>query len=260
MFEKYYLTNSRFTFVSENESSVPFEANLQTFPTWKRILDLSVLILAMPLYIPVMLLIGLLIKCVSSGPIFYRQERIGFNGKIFWLFKFRTMKVGSDTSVHQSHFIQLMQSNEPMKKIDLKDNRLIPFGLFLRTTGLDELAQIINVFKGEMSLVGPRPCLPYEYLHYLPEQKKRCASVPGIAGLWQVSGKNKTTFEEMIHLDIFYIRNMNLFLDLVILLKTIPALLVQIYETKIEKRKSELQMASRKKPDLAEPEPVVQTT
>jgi len=143
------------------------------------------------------------------------------------------MFVDADTTTHQGHLHHLMNSNAPMMKMDLQgDPRIIPFGLFLRASGLDELPQLINVLRGEMSLVGPRPCLPYEYDKYLPWQKKRFGTVPGLTGLWQVSGKNKTTFVEMIQLDIKYAKNKSLWWDLKIILMTVPALIIQMLETR----------------------------
>jgi lipopolysaccharide/colanic/teichoic acid biosynthesis glycosyltransferase len=128
-----------------------------------------------------------------------------------------------------------------MVKMDSRgDSRLIPGGWILRASGLDELPQVINVLRGEMSMVGPRPCLPYEYDRYLPWQRDRFAAVPGLTGLWQVSGKNRTTFEEMIRLDIEYARRQSWWLDLKIMLLTVPALLQQIGDTR-RGRKSAVQ-------------------
>jgi lipopolysaccharide/colanic/teichoic acid biosynthesis glycosyltransferase len=149
------------------------------------------------------------------------------------------MYVGVDVVAHQGHLSNLMTSNTPMTKMDSKgDPRIIPFGLLLRSSGLDELPQLINVLCGEMSLVGPRPCLSYEYEKYLPWQKERFATLPGLTGLWQVSGKNRTTFVEMINLDIKYARNKNLWLDLRIILQTVPALIIQMLETRRTERSS----------------------
>jgi lipopolysaccharide/colanic/teichoic acid biosynthesis glycosyltransferase len=143
------------------------------------------------------------------------------------------MFIDADTTTHEKHLHQLMNSNTPMIKMDLQgDSRIVPFGLLLRASGLDELPQLINVLWGEMSLVGPRPCLPYEYDKYLPWQKERFGTVPGLTGLWQVSGKNRTTFVEMIQLDIQYVKSKTLWWDLKIILMTVPALIVQALETR----------------------------
>jgi len=201
-------------------------------PVWKRALDIACIMVAIPLLLLPALLIALLIKLVSTGPVLFKQERIGYGGQSFMCLKFRTMAVGADSQAHRKHSSGLIGSNAPMVKMDERgDERLIPFGLLLRTSGLDELPQIINVLRREMSLVGPRPCVRYEYEHYLPWQKERFNTLPGLTGLWQVSGKNKTTFDEMIHLDIRYARSKSLLSDLGIMARTIPALIVQMHET-----------------------------
>lgn len=205
-------------------------------PAWKRILDIACIVVALPVLVPVTLLISALIWFASPGPILYLNERVGYLGRKFICFKFRTMKVNADVGVHQKHLADLMKSDTPMTKMDCKgDPRVIPFGGFLRATGLDELPQLLNVIGGQMSIVGPRPCLPYEYDNYVPAQKRRFNSLPGLTGLWQVSGKNKTTFSEMIALDIHYTETMSPWLDLKIMFKTIPALLGQVIETKLAK-------------------------
>ena len=202
-------------------------------------LDVLLILLALPFLIPVALFIALLIRSVSTGPVLFKQERIGCLCRRFMCFKFRTMFVDADTVTHQGHLRQLMNSNKPMMKMDSKgDPRIIPFGVMLRASGLDELPQLINVLRGDMSLVGPRPCLPYEYDKYLPWQKERFETVPGLTGLWQVSGKNKTTFVEMIQMDIKYAKNKTLWWDLKIILMTIPALVIQMLETRQARRPS----------------------
>jgi lipopolysaccharide/colanic/teichoic acid biosynthesis glycosyltransferase len=178
--------------------------------------------------------VALLIRSGSRGPVLFRQERVGYQGRRFLCFKFRTMFVDSDSTTHQGHLQQLMNSNTPMQKMDSKgDPRIIPFGVWLRASGLDELPQLINVLRGEMSLVGPRPCLPYEYDQYLPWQKERFGTLPGLTGLWQVTGKNKTTFVEMVLLDLMYAKNKSLWWDLKIILLTVPALIIQMLETRL---------------------------
>jgi lipopolysaccharide/colanic/teichoic acid biosynthesis glycosyltransferase len=206
---------------------------------WKRTLDAWLILLALPFLIPLALLVALLIRSGSRGPVLFRQERVGYRGRRFTCFKFRTMFVDASTSTHQGHLHQLMNSNAPMMKMDSRgDARIIPFGLLLRTSGLDELPQLINVLRGEMSLVGPRPCLPYEYDNHLPWQKERFETLPGLTGLWQVSGKNKTTFVEMIHLDIKYAKNQTFWWDLKIILMTIPALIIQMLEMRQARKSS----------------------
>ncbi|MBI5685606.1 MAG: sugar transferase [Verrucomicrobia bacterium] len=206
-------------------------------PLWKRVLDVGCVGVASPLLVPLMLLVALAVKLASGGPVLFRQERVGWRGRRFTCLKFRSMAAGADTSVHQAHLNHLIGSNLPMTKMDSHgDLRLIPCGRLLRVTALDELPQVINVLRGEMSLVGPRPCMPYEYDKYEPWQKERFNALPGLTGLWQVSGKNRTTFTEMMQLDIAYVRNKSLWLDLKIILKTIPALLAQVRDAQRVRR------------------------
>jgi lipopolysaccharide/colanic/teichoic acid biosynthesis glycosyltransferase len=198
-------------------------------PGWKRALDIGCCLAAMPVLGLCTLVTVFVMKITSPGPVFFRQERIGYRGRRFMCYKFRTMLVGADCNTHQTHCDYLIQSNAPMIKMDARgDTRLIPGGWLIRALGLDELPQIINVLRGEMSLIGPRPCVPYEYEKYLPGQRERFNAVPGLTGLWQVSGKNRMTFDDMIRLDIEYSRNASLSLDLKIILLTAPALLVQV--------------------------------
>jgi lipopolysaccharide/colanic/teichoic acid biosynthesis glycosyltransferase len=144
------------------------------------------------------------------------------------------MAVDNSAARHKEHMSSLIHNDIPMNKLDSNnDPRIIPFGIFLRKSCLDELPQIINVLWGDMSLVGPRPCLPYEAQQYLRWHARRFDSVPGMTGLWQVSGKNRTTFREMIRLDINYERQRSLWLDLKILLKTVPAIVAMATESLI---------------------------
>lgn len=200
---------------------------------WKRALDISLIILSAPLTIPLAAAIALLIKLVSRGPALFRQQRVGLHGQPFMCLKFRTMKMNADTGVHRNYLHELIGSDAPMKKMDVKgDARLIPFGAILRATGLDELPQLINVLRGEMSLVGPRPCVPYEAEKYSDWHKRRFDALPGLTGWWQVCGKNNTSFNEMIQMDIWYAENQSLWLDLKIILFTVPALLSQVLEVR----------------------------
>jgi len=202
-------------------------------PGWKRVLDITLILLLLPIILVVGGLVALTILIVSRGPVFFRQERVGHLGKTFLILKFRTMHVGADTAKHQGHVSSLLTSDAPMLKMDARgDSRIIPLGTWIRSVGLDELPQLINVLRGEMTLVGPRPCLPFESAHYREWQNERFNTLPGLTGLWQVSGKNNTTFQEMIQLDIEYSRTKSLSLDLEIMVRTFPALFIQMLETR----------------------------
>jgi lipopolysaccharide/colanic/teichoic acid biosynthesis glycosyltransferase len=202
-------------------------------PSLKRSIDIAVSLAAMPVLAVATLIMTIALGIMgSNGPVFFRQERVGYRGRRFKCYKFRTMTVGADSSAHQAYLSQLMGSGAPMVKMDsLGDSRLIPGGWLLRASGLDELPQLINVLRGEMSLIGPRPCLPYEYENYLPWQQQRFNATPGLTGLWQVSGKNRTTFDEMIRLDIEYSERQSFWLDMRIVLMTVPAIVRQIFDT-----------------------------
>lgn len=215
--------------ITSQPAAAAFATDFARVPLWKRVLDIFCLLIAIPSLLPMMLIIVILIKVSSKGPVLFKQERVGFLGKRFILFKFRTMIDGADTTAHEEHVANLIETNGPMTKLDAHgDARLIPVGRLLRAAGLDELPQLINVLRGEMSLVGPRPCLPSEYSRYLPWQRERFHTLPGLTGLWQVSGKNRTTFNEMVNCDIQYVRMQSLWLDLKIILKTIPTVMVEV--------------------------------
>jgi lipopolysaccharide/colanic/teichoic acid biosynthesis glycosyltransferase len=194
------------------------------------------LVVGLPAVLPLMLAIAALIKLVSRGPIFFRQERIGFQGKPFTCLKFRTMHVGADAAVHQQYVQKLMAQNLPLKKMDQVDRRLIPLGSLIRASGLDELPQLLNVLAGDMSLVGPRPCVRFEYEHLLPWHKHRFHTAPGLTGLWQISPRNQTSFTKMMELDIEYVLKRSMWMDLRIMLKTLPAVFHQVREACSAKR------------------------
>jgi len=196
-------------------------------PGWKRALDLTLIVLTYPIWLPLMLVVMAAIKVSSPGPIFYRQERVGFRGRTFMIFKFRSMKVHAQTAWHERYFQRLMRDGAPMTKLDVGDDRIIPWGRFLRATGLDELPQIFNVLRGEMSLVGPRPCTPLEFEKYEAWEQERVKAPPGLTGYWQVNGKNQRTFQEMIEMDLYYAKNASVRLDLWIMAKTPAALFEQ---------------------------------
>jgi lipopolysaccharide/colanic/teichoic acid biosynthesis glycosyltransferase len=186
-------------------------------------------LVSVPLAVPLILLVTLWIRLVSRGPALLQQERVGFRGRRFTLYKFRTMHHGAPTIDHELHVGRLVKSDSPMVKLDLLgDSRLIPGGCFLRTAGLDELPQLLNILRGEMSLVGPRPCLPGEFGFFDEAQRRRFDVLPGLTGWWQVNGKNRTTFKQMNSMDIDYVRNMSPGLDLRIILRTPMALLRQM--------------------------------
>ena len=188
---------------------------------------------------PVGMMVAAFVKFVSPGPALFQQVRIGHLGARFHCLKFRTMHVNAADTVHQEHLQDLMASNRPMKKLDnTGDSRLIPGGLWLRALGLDELPQFLNVLRGEMSLVGPRPSTCYEYEMFQPRHRRRCQTLPGLTGLWQVSGKNRTTFERMMGLDLCYVENKSLFLDMRIIACTPLAILVQWCDTTAGRRRA----------------------
>jgi lipopolysaccharide/colanic/teichoic acid biosynthesis glycosyltransferase len=203
----------------------------QPIPIWKRFFDFCGAILLLILLSPVFLLITLFIKIVSPGPVFFRQERLGHMGKPFTLWKFRTMHVNNDTEIHRQHIKNAIESDTPIAKLDdLNDNRIIPFGKLLRYSCLDELPQLLNVLRGDMSLIGPRPCMHFEAEKLLQWQTRRYDILPGMSGLWQVSGKNRTTFKEMTRFDIRYSSKISPGLDAKILLLTVPAILGMVFD------------------------------
>ena len=197
----------------------------QQMPWWKRGIDILGSLLGLVLMAPLFLTIAIFIKIVSPGPVFFTQKRIGYLGRPFTMFKFRTMRVNADTALHENHVTELIQNGKPLEKMDDQDPRIFPLGKFLRISGIDELPQLINVLRGEMSLVGPRPELPCSLQYCEPWHSRRFDTKPGLSGLWQVSGKTSTTFNEMMRLDISYVNKRSFWLDMVILLKTFPTIL-----------------------------------
>lgn len=183
------------------------------------------------LFGPLMALIAIAIKLYSPGPVFYRQRRVGKHGVPFMMLKFRSMHAGNDSNIHRDHVRRLIRENirpEDLGATSLKlgrDPRVTPLGRWLRALSLDELPQFINVLYGEMSLVGPRPPLPYEYELYQDWHKHRLSVLPGITGIWQVTARNQVAFDDMVRLDLAYIETMSLWLDLTILVRTPLAML-----------------------------------
>jgi lipopolysaccharide/colanic/teichoic acid biosynthesis glycosyltransferase len=230
------------------------DAPVHSVPGWKSALDITCILLALPIWLPLMILLMLMTRFASPGPIFYRQKRVGLGGRHFSIWKFRTMKVSAETQTHEHYFQELMRIDRPMTKLDAYgDPRLAPFGRFLRASGLDELPQIFNVLCGEMSLVGPRPCTPNEFAHYEPWQRERVNVLPGLTGYWQVNGKNKTTFNEMIVMDLFYLKNLSILLDLKIIFKTCTVIAGQLVESRLPAQ------PNRRDSTLYTPAPILQT-
>ena len=196
-------------------------------PDQWRALELLPIILGLPFILLIWGVIAVWIKIVSPGSVFYRQTRIGYKGQTFTIYKFRSMQENAATEGHEQHVADLMQSDARLTKLDeVGDARVIPGGVILRRSGLDELPQLINVLRGEMRLVGPRPCLECEFELYSLAQKERFDVTPGLTGYWQVNGKNNTTFAEMNTMDVHYVRNRSFAMDLLIVLRT-PLVLIR---------------------------------
>jgi len=199
------------------------EKSSHYFRWGKRALDLTISVVAGLLLLPLVPLIVLAIKLDSwRAPVLYKSIRLGLNGRPFVFYKFRSMVEGAHEST--KYIRHLNEVNGPVFK-SARDPRVTRVGRVLRRTSIDELPQIINVIRGEMSLVGPRPPIPEEVVKYEPWQRRRLEAKPGLTGLWQVSGRSKLGFDEWMRLDIRYIYNSSFLLDLKILARTIPAVL-----------------------------------
>lgn len=201
----------------------------------KRTMDVVGSLMALTILSPLFLLIALAIKLTSEGPIFFRQQRVGQHGRSFIFLKFRSMKMHNDTTVHKEWFNKFVSGKAERKPVNgsagvfkmMDDPRITPVGRWLRRTSLDELPQFINVLRGDMALVGPRPPIPYEVEAYQTWHRRRILEAkPGITGLWQVNGRSRVTFDEMVRLDLRYARTWSLWLDIKILLQTPKAVLL----------------------------------
>jgi exopolysaccharide biosynthesis polyprenyl glycosylphosphotransferase len=207
----------------------------KTFRAMKRMMDILGSVLALAVFSPVFLIIAIVIKATSQGPVFFRQRRVGQNGNSFVFLKFRSMYVNNDAAVHKEYVQRLIAGKADKQPSNgngqavyklTQDSRITRVGVFLRKTSLDELPQFINVLKGEMSLVGPRPPVPYEVEAYDIWHRRRLLEArPGITGLWQVSGRSRVTFDDMVRLDLHYARSWSPWMDIKILLRT-PAAVV----------------------------------
>ena len=234
-------------------------------PLWKRTLDVVGAIIGLILIFPIIAFVGIFIKIVSKGPVFFKQERVGFKGKVFTIWKFRTYEVAAESNTHELHLIKLIAdaqegdgiSHKPMKKLD-RHPGIIPFGNVLRKTGIDELPQLFNVLRGDMSLVGPRPAISYEVDQYSSYHRERLRAVPGMTGLWQVSGKNRLSFNEMVDLDVSYWMKKTLLLDIMIILKTPSAIVMQLLDT-IRAGQKEIELEEEANP-VAKPDTGVEAT
>ena len=198
----------------------------------KRVLDIFGSTFGLLVLSPVMLCVAAFVKLTSPGPVFFRQQRVGAAGQTFTMFKFRTMQVNCDPRIHQQYvegFIQSAPATTSGKEAIFKlvnDPRLTPVGDFLRRSSIDEIPQLLNVLRGEMSLVGPRPPLPYEVARYKRWHRRRVLEAkPGMTGLWQVTGRSRTTFDDMVRLDLRYAAKCSVWTDVKILLATPKAVL-----------------------------------
>ncbi len=202
------------------------QKNSWLFNKVKHSIDALITLLIFIMQLPFFIGFAIAVKLNSKGPTFYRATAVGKNGKIFKMNKFRSMSVDSDSSIHKEYVSKYIKGEigndgndgQPIKIVD--DPRVTSVGNFLRKYSFDELPQLLNVLVGDMSLVGPRPCLPYEYEEYMDWHKKRVSIRPGITGLWQVTGRSEVSFEDMILLDLYYIYNRSLLLDFNILFET----------------------------------------
>jgi len=196
----------------------------------KRIGDVLLSGLALLVLTPVLLVISILVKRSSPGPVLFVQDRIGKNGVPFPFMKFRTMVHNSDDAIHRQFAAMFINGSDKTEKPEsvfklTDDPRITRIGAWLRKTSLDELPQLFNIIRGEMSLVGPRPPIAYELDHYQPWHHERLRVTPGLTGLWQVSGRSNVPFEEMVRLDIHYINTWTLRKDFEIVFKTVPVVM-----------------------------------
>ncbi len=200
-----------------------WEATIMFSYLLKRMLDTVVSAIVLILLLPLFIFTAIAIWVENPGPVFYYQIRVGLNGRHFKFYKFRSMVVNADKIKHE-----LAARNESKAGVIFKmkkDPRITKVGKIIRKFSIDELPQLINVLKGDMSLVGPRPPLPAEVLEYTLEQRKRLHVIPGITGLWQVSGRSDIPFTDQVRLDMQYIQSASFLNDIILLLKTIPAVL-----------------------------------
>jgi lipopolysaccharide/colanic/teichoic acid biosynthesis glycosyltransferase len=214
---------------SRSIESIPLNTN---YLKAKRILDVTFTILIAPFVLFVGVIVAICIKLNSPGPIFYRQKRIGQDGIEFEMLKFRSMYINNDSNIHREKIIKYMNGeklnedgNDALAYKHLHDPRITSVGRFIRKTSLDELPQFWNVLCGQMSLVGPRPPLPYEVECYSPHDSLRLTGKPGLTGPWQIYGRSRVTFHNMVNMDITYLKEQSLWYDLKLVMLTIPVMI-----------------------------------
>lgn len=201
----------------------------------KRVLDVVAASIGLLITMPFAVVIAVLIKISSPGPVLFRQSRVGRDGKPFMFYKFRSMSVGNDDSQHRKYIKLFIEGNEEeLRKLQggkklykmTSDDRITLVGRFLRRTSLDELPQLLNVLKGEMSMVGPRPHLAYEVELYKEWHRRRLQGMPGITGWWQIHGRSRVPFDQAVEMDIWYLERQSLILDIRIMLRTVTKAIV----------------------------------
>jgi lipopolysaccharide/colanic/teichoic acid biosynthesis glycosyltransferase len=200
----------------------------------KRAIDLLLGTLLVLLLLPLLAVVALAVRWSTPGPALFRQERVGHLGRPFTMLKFRSMRIDGEDGAHREYVRRLLEEDAPPAdgsfggfKPDLSQ-RVTRVGRLLRRTSLDELPQLFNVLRGEMSLVGPRPAIPYEVEMFDARQRRRAAVPPGMTGLWQVCGRSRMTMRDAIELDLEYVERQSTWLDLVILARTLPAVLLRV--------------------------------
>lgn len=203
----------------------------KSIPLDKRLLDIAICLGLLIVFGPIMVVAAIAIRVGSKGPIIFKQERIGLNGAPFTIYKFRTMRTDMTDDIHRKFMEKVIkkqiEKTGTQTVFKMKNDPRITFiGKVLRKTSLDELPQIFNVLKGDMSIIGPRPPIAYEVALYTAHQRRRLEGLPGITGWWQVNGRNHTDFNTMVNLDIEYIEKRTLLMDLQIVFKTVPAMLM----------------------------------
>jgi undecaprenyl-phosphate galactose phosphotransferase len=221
-------------FFIEEYSSIPVidistKIDIKIFYIFKKITDIILTIIGLLILLPFLILISVLIKIESKGPILFAQKRVGKNGKIFKFYKFRSMTISEKDDIERENMMIDFIKNNKKQFVDsakiINEKRLTKIGKFLRKYSLDELPQLFNVIKGEMSLVGPRPCLPYEYENFDEWHKRRNSVLPGCTGVWQVAGRGEVSFDDSVVLDLYYINNVSPWLDIQLMIKTIPVMI-----------------------------------